>query len=1002
MEKIKVLLFAANPRGTAPLDLSREFREIDEEVRLSTYRSAVELILVPGTRPVDLLRKLNENQPQIVHFSSHGNPHEIILESGEQEADDLGSAIPSVRSSDERDMTKVGPEEVEFVGIGHGEQKAVSKSALVNVLRSCNEGNLRLVVLNACSTRKQAEALTEIVDCVVSMNRTITDRAAIKFAASFYGALAFGRSVQKAFEQGLARLSAEGIDEVDTPELLVRAGVNAAHVVLVGSAPRIAASPAPEAPFIVPFPRNAEFVGRDSDLKRLHAQLSGPGLGPVGIRPAGLTGMGGIGKTQLAVEYVYRYRESYPNGIFWVNAADSLAQGLAHIGCKLCPEFRAESSERQLQVAFEELNRRRDSLLVFDNLEGPALLARPVGSEATPLTLACHILFTTRRRELGQFHAVEVSVLPEEPALQLLLRHDSRQAARDNPKPAERREAIAICRLLGWLPLALELAGAYLGEWPDIALADYRKRLQEEGCLSALAEAESLAAVEFQPIHAAAVGVTLKTQWDSLKKGEEVARLLFLVAGQLAEATAIPTAALGLLAGVSRTGMPGHPSPLKQALKRLHDVRLVEELCENQIRLHPLVREFAAALTPQAELSQFRQACARHVAQAFENFTVVEDFVRSDGVDGLQRCLMTALEFCSATKDGVRDNLLAMLGVFQRESHHLRQWGPERQPNAFTQQVLFRAVTLGETAVAEKAELRLVELARPCLILRWRTDWESLALVRILTGHQGLVTSLALSPDGQRIVSGSDDRTVAVWDLESGTRIHQLSGHQGLVTSLAVSPDGRRIISGSDDRTVAVWDLESGTRIHRLTGHQDWVRSVAVSPDGRRIVSGSDDRTVAVWDLESGTRIHQLTGHQGFVTSVALSPDGRRIVSVSVDGTVSVWDLESGTRIHELVGHHGWVMSVAVSPDGRRIVSAGPDDGTVVVWDLESGTRIQKLTGHSGLVTSVALSPDGRRIVSGSRDATVAVWDLESGTRIHQLTGHQGWVMAVAVSPDSQ
>ena len=92
MEKIKVLLFAANPRGTAPLDLPREFREIDEEVRLSTFRNAVELILVPGTRPVDLLRKLNENQPQVVHFSSHGNPDEIILESGERRGRGFGLA----------------------------------------------------------------------------------------------------------------------------------------------------------------------------------------------------------------------------------------------------------------------------------------------------------------------------------------------------------------------------------------------------------------------------------------------------------------------------------------------------------------------------------------------------------------------------------------------------------------------------------------------------------------------------------------------------------------------------------------------------------------------------------------------------------------------------------------------------------------------------------------------------------------------------------------------
>ena len=118
-----------------------------------------------------------------------------------------------------------------------GQPQVVSKSALVNVLRSCDEGNLRLVVLNACHTRSQAEALTEVVDCVVSMNRTISDRAAIKFAASFYGALAFGRSVQRAFDQGVARLRAEGIAEADTPELLVRAGIDASRVMLVGAAP---------------------------------------------------------------------------------------------------------------------------------------------------------------------------------------------------------------------------------------------------------------------------------------------------------------------------------------------------------------------------------------------------------------------------------------------------------------------------------------------------------------------------------------------------------------------------------------------------------------------------------------------------------------------------------------------------------------------------------------------------------------------------------------------
>ena len=554
MAKIKVVLFSSNPAGSPPLDLAREFREIEEEVRLSTFRSAMELILVPGTRPVDLLRRLNENQPQVVHFSSHGSPDEIILESGDEDADSLNRASPGVQSTDERDMKKGVPAEVDSEGSIHGQARGLGKLALVSVLRSCNEGNLRLVVLNACNTRAQAEALTEVVDCVVSMNQAITDRAAIKFAASFYGALAFGRSVQKAFDQGVARLSAEGSDESGTPELLVRAGVDAAELVLVASAPRIAAPPDSESPFIVPFPRNLDFVGRDGDLARLHATLSAQGAGPVGIRPAGLTGMGGIGKTQLAVEYVYRYRANYPDGIFWVNAAEPLAQGLAQIGGHLRPELRGEPSERQLQCAFEELSRRRESLVIFDNLEDPAQLARPIATEGIPLNLAARVLFTTRHRELGRYNAIELSVLPEEPALRLLLRHESRHAIGDDSNHPERREAKMICCLLGWLPLALELAGAFLGEWPDISLADYRKRLQDEGCLSTLdTEVPDLALVNFQPIHDAAVAATLKNQWDTLKPGDETARLILRVAGQFGEAASISTHTLGLFAGVSYT-----------------------------------------------------------------------------------------------------------------------------------------------------------------------------------------------------------------------------------------------------------------------------------------------------------------------------------------------------------------------------------------------------------------------------------------------------------------
>jgi hypothetical protein len=225
--QIKVLLFAANPRGTDRLDLHREYREIDEEIRIGEFRDALELIIVPGTRLVDLLRKLNEAHPDIVHFSGHGNlDEEIILESGE--GDDVA---PDNTGSQARDMRRLEPaHEVRRACC----PKPLSKSALVQIVKACNQENIRVVVLNACHTRPQAEALSEAVDCVISMNQAISDVGAIKFAASFYGAIAFGHSVEKAFDQGLARLIAEGTSESETPKMMVRAGVDPSALVLVG------------------------------------------------------------------------------------------------------------------------------------------------------------------------------------------------------------------------------------------------------------------------------------------------------------------------------------------------------------------------------------------------------------------------------------------------------------------------------------------------------------------------------------------------------------------------------------------------------------------------------------------------------------------------------------------------------------------------------------------------------------------------------------------------
>ena len=167
--------------------------------------------------------------------------------------------------------------------------------------------------------------------------------------------------------------------------------------------------------------------------------------------------------------------------------------------------------------------------------------------------------------------------------------------------------------------------------------------------------------------------------------------------------------------------------------------------------------------------------------------------------------------------------------------------------------------------------------------------------------------------------------------------------HTETVLSVAYSPDGQHIISGSDDKTIRIWDAETGAAVGKpLDGHTNWVRSVAYSPDGQHIISGSSDETIRIWDAETGAAVGKpLEGHTGPVSSVAYSLDGQHIISGSHDKTIRIWDAETGAAVGKpLEVYTGSVTSVAYSPDGQRIVS-GLDDHTIRVWDAFRRISIQ-------------------------------------------------------------
>ena len=264
-----------------------------------------------------------------------------------------------------------------------------------------------------------------------------------------------------------------------------------------------------------------------------------------------------------------------------------------------------------------------------------------------------------------------------------------------------------------------------------------------------------------------------------------------------------------------------------------------------------------------------------------------------------------------------------------------------------------------------------------------------------LEGHQDLVISAQFSQDGERIVTASDDRTAKVWG-KGGNLLHSLDGHQFWVYSAQFSPNGERIVTSSYDGTAKVWD-KGGKLLHSLEGHQDLVISAQFSPDGERIVTASDDRTAKVWD-KGGKLLHSLEGHQDLVRSAQFSPDGERIVTASYDRTAKVWD-KGGKLLHSLEEHQGVVYSAQFSPDGERIVTASYD-GTAKVWN-KGGKLLHSLEEHQGVVYSAQFSPDGERIVTASNDGTAKVWDKE-GKLLHSLEEHQGVVYSAQFSPNGE
>ncbi|MEP0885603.1 NB-ARC domain-containing protein [Trichocoleus sp. ST-U3] len=275
--------------------------------------------------------------------------------------------------------------------------------------------------------------------------------------------------------------------------------------------------------------------------------------------------------------------------------------------------------------------------------------------------------------------------------------------------------------------------------------------------------------------------------------------------------------------------------------------------------------------------------------------------------------------------------------------------------------------------------------------------------LKTFLGHTNRVWTVAYHPNGQQIASGGDDHATKLWNLKTGRCTKTVKGHTNAVLSLAITPDSRYLASGHEDQTMRLWDIKSGTLLKTFREHTNRVWSVAFQPAHQQplLASGSADYTIKFWDWKLGNCLQTLHGHTSWVWSLAFHPNGMQLASGSYDQTVKLWDVGTGQCLKTLRGHTSPVVCVAFSPDGKRLASS-EFDGIIKLWDVDTGKCCQTLKGHINSVWSVTFSPDGEWLLSTSFDQTLKLWSVSTGECFQTFAGHQGAVMVARFTPDGQ
>ena len=479
----------------------------------------------------------------------------------------------------------------------------------------------------------------------------------------------------------------------------------------------------------------------------------------------------------------------------------------------------------------------------------------------------------------------------------------------------------------------------------------------------------------------------------------------------------------------------------------LTDLFFIEKKCSSGMT-YDLIRDFEDAICALPEcqsLMEHQKEHARQLSQYTRSIIAYargecdfpETFSSAHPVSEEQIAAENKRIACSPTR---KDRILSFYQFIFAQRHDFAKFS---SVPGFCFQQAYNSSNTGPIAIAAKSmidrgvnHIFLEQIISHSLLQSFQP-----ALLRTLSGHSSWVICVAITPDGRRVVSGSVDETLRVWDPEIGECLRVLKGHKNIVHDVSITPDGLLVLSGSQDKCLRLWNTLTGNCENVFEKHQDGIISTAITPDGTVGASADQSGQIHIWNLKNGTCTHSLNtsttihcieisldgkrlfisfGNQNlhiwnittdqqlnkidhiYVNSCfAITPDERLVISDTNDSNAIIWDMSNPANKITLAAHEKAIESVGITPDGCHAITASKDK-SIRIWDTQSGVCYRHLQGHTRRIISVCIRSDARKAISAGLDKTLRVWDIENGKCIQHLDTHTFSVNSICISQDGK